>query len=70
MLKKVWSYTVYFCIRLRTIRDNPTERVLPHSPIGTTTITLPGSLASLGNLILIVIKVVSLIKVIRTVHNI
>ena len=24
MLKKVWSYTVDFCIRFRTIRDNPT----------------------------------------------
>ena len=24
MLKKVWSYTVDFCIRSRTIRDNPT----------------------------------------------
>ena len=23
-LKKVWSYTVDFCIRFRTIRDNPT----------------------------------------------
>ena len=23
MLKKVWSYTVDFCIRYRTIRDNP-----------------------------------------------
>ena len=26
MLKKVWSYTVDFCIRFRTIRDNPTYR--------------------------------------------
>ena len=24
MLKKVWSYTVDFCIRFRTIPDNPT----------------------------------------------
>ena len=24
MLKKVWSYTVDFCISFRTIRDNPT----------------------------------------------
>ena len=24
MLKKMWSYTVDFCIRFRTIRDNPT----------------------------------------------
>ena len=24
MLKKVWSYTVDFCIRFRTILDNPT----------------------------------------------
>ena len=24
MLKKVWSYTVDFCIRFRTICDNPT----------------------------------------------
>ena len=24
MLKKVWSYTLDFCIRFRTIRDNPT----------------------------------------------
>ena len=24
MLKKVWSYTVDFRIRFRTIRDNPT----------------------------------------------
>ena len=24
MLKKVWSYTIDFCIRFRTIRDNPT----------------------------------------------
>ena len=24
LLKKVWSYTVDFCIRFRTIRDNPT----------------------------------------------
>ena len=24
MLEKVWSYTVDFCIRFRTIRDNPT----------------------------------------------
>ena len=28
MLKRVWSYTVDFCIRFRTIPDNPT-----HSPI-------------------------------------
>ena len=25
MLKKVWSYPVDFCIRFRTIRDNPTK---------------------------------------------
>ena len=24
MLKKVWSYTVDFCIRFRTVHDNPT----------------------------------------------
>ena len=24
MLKKVWSYSVDFCIRFRTILDNPT----------------------------------------------
>ena len=24
MLKKVWSYTVDFCIRFRNIPDNPT----------------------------------------------
>ena len=29
MLKKVWSYPVDFCIRFRTIPDNPTY----HSPI-------------------------------------
>ena len=33
MLKKVWSYPVDFCIRFRTIPDNPT--LLPHSPIWT-----------------------------------
>ena len=32
-LEKVWSYTVDFRIRFRTIPDNPTLRVLPHSPI-------------------------------------
>ena len=26
MLKRVWSYTVDFCIRFQTIRDNPTRQ--------------------------------------------
>ena len=50
MLKKVWSYPVDFCIRFRTIPDNPyiecyrALRYTDNNPY-----TLPCSLACAGN---------------------